>query len=81
MEKGKGCFPGETTIGAGVLLLSVICFVHRNLEACFLLFVRLLQCGLWPNLQGCISTMVKRLPFHTKSAFSSMENTFKYVLS
>ena len=33
MEKGKGSYTGQTTIGAGVLSLSGIHFASRMLEA------------------------------------------------
>ena len=50
MEKGKGCFPMETTTEPGDLSLSGTHVARRKLESsCFVTFVRLLPRGDQPS--------------------------------
>ena len=65
---------GKTTIGAGVLSLSCIHYASRKLEASVCEIAIMWEVP-W-LVRWYLNPLLKRDPFHTKSAFSSLENMF-----
>lgn len=83
LEKGKGSFSLQTTIGGGLLSWSGVYFARWKLQApCFVSFVRLL----YRTYHHICSVQLffpfeKRAMFLSKSEFSRKESTFGVVSS
>ena len=78
LEKGKGCFSLQTTAVSGVLSVSRVNFVNRNLQgSCFVSLVRLPWGENHPSvILSYFSPFGKRATFPSKSGFSRKGGTF-----